>query len=116
VPYFIWSSKYLTQIQDGLPIIFGDILLQRHLYKFDGKGKGYSWRFSFIIPLILLELSILSVKQEKEGGSLSTTGLVEVFRTDVDYGTKIGDGLYHVGGFTERAKVLEKTGLAWWSK
>jgi hypothetical protein len=46
-------------------LLLGDILLQTSLQDLMVKAKSYSWRFSFnIIPLILLELSILSVKLE----------------------------------------------------
>ena len=59
-------------------------------------------------------INFISKTGKTEGGSLRTTfGLdYENFRTDLDYGTKIGDGLYfHVGGFYRTGEGVRKTGF-----
>ena len=122
VPISSGGSKYLQIQEDGLPVLlFGDIAFATAdiFTRFDGSVArieairgGSASTLSSNSPGGII--NFISKTGKTEGGSLSTTfGLdYENFRTDVDYGTKIGDGLYfHVGGFYRTGEGVRKTGF-----
>jgi outer membrane receptor protein involved in Fe transport len=122
VPISSGGSKYLQIQEDGLPVLlFGDIAFATAdiFTRFDGNVArieairgGSASTLSSNSPGGII--NFISKTGKTEGGSLSTTfGLdYENFRTDVDYGTKIGDGLYfHVGGFYRTGEGVRKTGF-----
>jgi len=122
VPISSGGSKYLQIQEDGLPVLlFGDIAFATAdiFTRFDGNVArieairgGSASTLSSNSPGGII--NFISKTGKIEGGTLSTTfGLdYENFRTDVDYGTKIGDGLYfHVGGFYRSGEGVRKTGF-----
>ncbi len=122
VPISSGGSKYLQIQEDGLPVLlFGDIAFATAdiFTRFDGNVArieairgGSASTLSSNSPGGII--NFISKTGKTEGGTLSTTfGLdYENFRTDVDYGTKIGDGLYfHVGGFYRSGEGVRKTGF-----
>jgi len=59
-------------------------------------------------------INFISKTGKTEGGTMSTSFGLDYnnFRTDLDYGTKIGDGLYfHAGGFYRVGEGVRKTGF-----
>lgn len=122
VPISSGGSKYLQIQEDGLPVLlFGDIAFATAdiFTRFDGNVArieairgGSASTLSSNSPGGII--NFISKTGKTEGGTLSTTfGLdYENFRTDLDYGTKIGDGLYfHVGGFYRSGEGVRKTGF-----
>ena len=122
VPISSGGSKYLQIQEDGLPVLlFGDISFATAdiFTRFDGNVArveairgGSASTLSSNSPGGII--NFISKTGKTEGGSLRTTfGLdYENFRTDLDYGTKIGDGLYfHVGGFYRTGEGVRKTGF-----
>ena len=121
VPISSGGSKYLQIQEDGLPVLlFGDIAFATAdiFTRFDGNVAkieairgGSASTLSSNSPGGII--NFISKTGKTEGGMVRTSlGLdYNNFRTDVDYGTKIGDGLYfHVGGFYRAGEGVRKTG------
>jgi outer membrane receptor protein involved in Fe transport len=121
VPISSGGSKYLQIQEDGLPVLlFGDISFATAdiFTRFDGNVAkieairgGSASTLSSNSPGGII--NFISKTGKTEGGMLRTTFGVDYndFRTDVDYGTKIGEGLYfHAGGFYRAGEGVRKTG------
>lgn len=122
VPISSGGSKYLQLQEDGLPVLlFGDIAFATAdiFTRFDGNiakveaiRGGSASTLSSNSPGGII--NFISKTGKTEGGNISTTFGLDYgnFRTDVDYGSKIGDGLYfHVGGFYRTGEGVRKTGF-----
>lgn len=121
VPISSGGSKYLQIQEDGLPVLlFGDISFATAdiFTRFDGNiakieaiRGGSASTLSSNSPGGII--NFISKTGKTEGGMVRTSFGLDYnnFRTDVDYGTKIGDGLYfHVGGFYRAGEGVRKTG------
>jgi outer membrane receptor protein involved in Fe transport len=121
VPISSGGSKYLQIQEDGLPVLlFGDISFATAdiFTRFDGNVAkieairgGSASTLSSNSPGGII--NFISKTGKTEGGMVRTSFGLDYnnFRTDVDYGTKIGDGLYfHVGGFYRAGEGVRKTG------
>jgi len=115
------GSKYLQIQEDGLPVLlFGDISFATAdiFTRFDGNVAkieairgGSASTLSSNSPGGII--NFISKTGKTEGGMLRTSFGLDYnnFRTDVDYGTKIGEGLYfHAGGFYRAGEGVRKTG------
>lgn len=122
VPISSGGSKYLQLQEDGLPVLlFGDIAFATAdiFTRFDGNiakveaiRGGSASTLSSNSPGGII--NFISKTGKTEGGNLSTTFGLDYgnFRTDLDYGAKIGDGLYfHAGGFYRTGEGVRKTGF-----
>lgn len=122
VPISSGGSKYLQLQEDGLPVLlFGDIAFATAdiFTRFDGSiakieaiRGGSASTLSSNSPGGII--NFISKTGKTEGGNMSTTFGLDYgnFRTDLDYGTKIGDGLYfHMGGFYRTGEGVRKTGF-----
>ncbi|OYX86277.1 MAG: TonB-dependent receptor [Flavobacteriales bacterium 32-34-25] len=122
VPISSGGSKYLQLQEDGLPVLlFGDIAFATAdiFTRFDGNiakieaiRGGSASTLSSNSPGGII--NFISKTGKTEGGNISTTFGLDYgnFRTDLDYGSKIGDGLYfHVGGFYRTGEGVRKTGF-----
>lgn len=121
VPISSGGSKYLQIQEDGLPVLlFGDIAFATAdiFTRFDGNVAkieairgGSASTLSSNSPGGII--NFISKTGKTEGGIVRTSFGLDYnnFRTDVDYGTKIGDGLYfHAGGFYRAGEGVRKTG------
>lgn len=121
VPISSGGSKYLQIQEDGLPVLlFGDISFATAdiFTRFDGNVAkieairgGSASTLSSNSPGGII--NFISKTGKTEGGMLRTSFGLDYndFRTDVDYGTKIGNGLYfHAGGFYRAGEGVRKTG------
>ncbi|MCF8321544.1 MAG: TonB-dependent receptor [Flavobacterium sp.] len=121
VPISSGGSKYLQIQEDGLPVLlFGDIAFATAdiFTRFDGNVArieairgGSASTLSSNSPGGII--NFISKTGKKEGGTIATSFGLDYnnFRTDVDYGGKIGDGLYfHAGGFYRAGEGVRKTG------
>ena len=121
VPISSGGSKYLQIQEDGLPVLlFGDISFATAdiFTRFDGNVAkieairgGSASTLSSNSPGGII--NFISKTGKTEGGMVRTSFGLDYnnFRTDVDYGSKIGDGLYfHVGGFYRAGEGVRKTG------
>jgi outer membrane receptor protein involved in Fe transport len=121
VPISSGGSKYLQIQEDGLPVLlFGDISFATAdiFTRFDGNiakieaiRGGSASTLSSNSPGGII--NFISKTGKTEGGMLRTSFGLDYndFRTDVDYGTKIGEGLYfHAGGFYRAGEGVRKTG------
>ncbi len=121
VPISSGGSKYLQIQEDGLPVLlFGDIAFATAdiFTRFDGNVArieairgGSASTLSTNSPGGII--NFISKTGKKEGGTMTTNFGLDYnnFRTDVDYGAKIGDGLYfHAGGFYRAGEGVRKTG------
>jgi outer membrane receptor protein involved in Fe transport len=121
VPISSGGSKYLQIQEDGLPVLlFGDISFATAdiFTRFDGNiakieaiRGGSASTLSSNSPGGII--NFISKTGKTEGGMVRTSFGLDYnnFRTDVDYGAKIGDGLYfHVGGFYRAGEGVRKTG------
>ena len=121
VPISSGGSKYLQIQEDGLPVLlFGDISFATAdiFTRFDGNVAkieairgGSASTLSSNSPGGII--NFISKTGKTEGGMVRTSFGLDYnnFRTDVDYGAKIGDGLYfHVGGFYRAGEGVRKTG------
>ncbi len=110
VPLATGGSKYLLIQEDGLPVLqFGDIAFgtQDQFVRADATiGRIESVRGGSASTLASNSpagiINFISKDGRKEGGSVSSSIGVDYrnFRTDLEYGSKIGNGLYlHMGGF-----------------
>ncbi len=122
VPISSGGSKYLQIQEDGLPVLlFGDIAFATSdiFTRFDGNiAKVEAIRGGSASILASNSpggiINLISKTGKTEGGNLSTSfGLnYNDFRTDFDYGSKIGDGLYfHLGGFYRAGEGVRKIGF-----
>lgn len=122
VPISSGGSKYLQIQEDGLPVLlYGDIAFATSdiFTRFDGNVArieairgGSSSVLASNSPGGII--NFISKTGKKEGGSISTGFGLDYnnFRTDFDYGAKIGDGLYfHTGGFYRIGEGVRKTGF-----
>lgn len=122
VPVSAGGSRYLLIQEDGLPVMqFGDIAFgtQDQFTRFDSfvsrvealRG-GSASVFASNSPAGII--NFITKTGEKEGGSITQQmGLnYKNYRTDFDYGTKIGDNTYMaVGGFYRIGDGPRKTGF-----
>ncbi|HQF47917.1 MAG TPA: TonB-dependent receptor [Flavobacterium alvei] len=122
VPISSGGSKYLQIQEDGLPVLlFGDIAFATAdiFTRFDGNTAkieairgGSASTLSSNSPGGII--NFISKTGKTEGGMVRTSFGLDYnnFRTDVDYGTKIGEGLYfHAGGFYRAGEGVRKTGV-----
>ena len=122
VPISSGGSKYLQIQEDGLPVLlFGDIAFATAdiFTRFDGnvarieaiRGGSASTLASNSPGGII---NFISKTGKTEGGTIMTSFGLDYnnFRTDLDYGAKIGDGLYfHAGGFYRAGEGVRETGF-----
>ncbi|MDQ5928286.1 MAG: hypothetical protein QG594_60, partial [Bacteroidota bacterium] len=121
VPISSGGSKYLQIQEDGLPVLlFGDIAFatadiftrfDRNVSRVEAIRGGSASTLASNSPGGII--NFISKTGKSEGGSLSTTFGLDYnnFRTDLDFGAKIGDGLYfHAGGFYRAGEGIRKTG------
>ena len=122
VPVSAGGSRYLLIQEDGLPVMqFGDIAFgtQDQFTRFDSfisrvealRG-GSASVFASNSPAGII--NFITKTGEKEGGSITQQlGLnYKNYRTDFDYGTRIGDDTYMaVGGFYRVGDGPRKTGF-----
>jgi len=122
VPISSGGSKYLQLQEDGLPVLlFGDIAFATAdiFTRFDGNiakieaiRGGSASTLSTNSPGGII--NFISKTGKTEGGNMSTTFGLDYgnFRTDLDYGGKIGEGLYfHAGGFYRTGEGIRNTGF-----
>jgi outer membrane receptor protein involved in Fe transport len=121
VPISSGGSKYLQIQEDGLPVLlFGDIAFATAdiFTRFDGNVArieairgGSASTLSSNSPGGII--NFISKTGKTDGGMMRTSFGLDYnnFRTDIDYGTKIGEGLYfHAGGFYRAGEGVRKTG------
>ncbi|MEC4050126.1 TonB-dependent receptor [Flavobacterium sp. SUN046] len=122
VPISSGGSKYLQIQEDGLPVLlFGDIAFATAdiFTRYDGNvAKIEAIRGGSASILATNSpggiINFISKTGKVEGGKVTTGFGVDYnnFRTDFDYGAKIGDGLYfHTGGFYRAGEGVRKTGF-----
>ena len=122
VPISSGGSKYLQIQEDGLPVLlYGDISFatadiftrfDRNIAKIEAIRGGSASTLASNSPGGII--NFISKNGKKEGGSFATTfGLdYNSFRNDLEYGSKIGDGLYfHVGGFYRLGEGVRSPGF-----
>jgi len=122
VPISSGGSKYLQLQEDGLPVLlFGDISFatadiftrfDRNVAKIEAIRGGSASTLSSNSPGGII--NFISKTGKVEGGSMATSFGVDYndFRTDVEYGSKIGDGLYfHAGGFYRTGEGVRSPGF-----
>ncbi|CAN1527289.1 CirA Outer membrane receptor proteins, mostly Fe transport [Flavobacteriaceae bacterium] len=122
VPISSGGSKYLQLQEDGLPVLlFGDIAFATAdiFTRFDGNVArieairgGSASVLSSNSPGGII--NFISKTGKVEGGTMSTSFGLDYnnFRTDIDYGAKIGDGLYfHAGGFYRAGEGVRNVGF-----
>nr|WP_033926849.1 TonB-dependent receptor [Sphingomonas sp. 35-24ZXX] len=116
------GSKYIQIQEDGLPVLeFGDLLTltpdifvraDLNVAQVESIRGGSASTFASNAPGGVINL--ISKTGEVEGGSvMATIGVdFESYRTDFDYGTKLGDGWrFHVGGFYREGEGPRETGM-----
>lgn len=110
VPISSGGSKYLQLQEDGLPVLmYGDIAFATAdiFTRFDANiGRIEAIRGGSASTLASNSpggiINFISKTGKTEGGSMTTSFGMDYdnFRTDIEYGGKIADGLYfHAGGF-----------------
>lgn len=122
VPISSGGSKYVQLQEDGLPVLlFGDISFgtadiftrfDSNVARIEAIRGGSASTLTSNAPGGII--NIISKTGKKEGGSLATTfGLnYDSFRTDFEYGSALGEGLYfHAGGFYRVGEGVRKTGF-----
>jgi len=122
VPISSGGSKYLQLQEDGLPVLlFGDISFATAdiFTRFDGNVAkieairgGSASVLSSNSPGGII--NFISKTGKTEGGTMTNSFGVDYnnFRTDIDYGARIGDGLYfHAGGFYRTGEGVRDTGF-----
>lgn len=122
VPISSGGSKYLQLQEDGLPVLlFGDIAFATAdiFTRFDGNVAkieairgGSASVLSSNSPGGII--NFISKTGKVEGGTMSTSFGLDYnnFRTDIDYGAKIGNGLYfHAGGFYRAGEGVRNVGF-----
>lgn len=122
VPISSGGSKYLQIQEDGLPVLlFGDIAFATAdiFTRFDGNvARIEAIRGGSASTLATNSpggiINFISKTGKTEGGTVMTSFGLDYnnFRTDLDYGAKIGDGLYfHAGGFYRAGEGVRETGF-----
>ena len=122
VPISSGGSKYLQIQEDGLPVLlYGDISFATAdiFTRFDGNVAkieairgGSASILSSNSPGGII--NFISKTGKTEGGTMTSSFGVDYnnFRTDLDYGARIGDGLYfHAGGFYRTGEGVRQTGF-----
>lgn len=122
VPISSGGSKYLQLQEDGLPVLlFGDIAFATAdiFTRYDGNVArieairgGSASTLSSNSPGGII--NFISKTGKTEGGTMSTSFGLDYnnFRTDMDYGAQIGQGLYfHAGGFYRTGEGVRETGF-----
>ena len=122
VPISSGGSKYLQIQEDGLPVLlFGDIAFatadiftrfDRNIAKIEAIRGGSASTLSSNSPGGIINL--ISKNGKTDGGSMATSFGLDYndFRTDLEYGSKIGEGLYfHAGGFYRAGEGVRSPGF-----
>ncbi|MDI1316194.1 TonB-dependent receptor [Flavobacterium sp.] len=122
VPISSGGSKYLQLQEDGLPILlFGDIAFatsdiftrfDRNIGKIEAIRGGSASTLSSNSPGGII--NFISKTGKTEGGSMVTSFGLDYndFRTDIEYGAKVGDGLFfHAGGFYRTGEGVRSLGF-----
>ena len=122
VPISSGGSKYLQIQEDGLPVLlYGDIAFatadiftrfDRNIAKVEAIRGGSASTLSSNSPGGII--NFISKTGKVEGGSMATSFGLDYndFRTDLEYGAKIGDGLYfHAGGFYRSGEGVRSPGF-----
>jgi len=122
VPISSGGSKYLQIQEDGLPVLlYGDISFatadiftrfDRNIAKIEAIRGGSASTLASNSPGGIINL--ISKTGKTEGGSMVTSFGLDYndFRTDLEYGAKIGDGLYfHAGGFYRTGEGVRSPGF-----
>lgn len=122
VPISSGGSKYLQLQEDGLPVLlYGDIAFatadiftrfDRNIAKIEAIRGGSASTLSSNSPGGII--NFISKTGKTEGGSMATTFGLDYndFRTDLEYGARIGDGLYfHAGGFYRTGEGVRSPGF-----
>ncbi len=123
VPISSGGSKYLQLQEDGLPVLlFGDIAFatadiftrfDRNIAKVEAIRGGSASVLSSNSPGGII--NFISKTGKTEGGSMVTSFGLDYndFRTDIEYGARIGDGLYfHAGGFYRTGEGVRSPGFS----
>lgn len=121
VPISSGGSKYLQIQEDGLPVLlYGDIAFATAdiFTRFDGNvSKIEAIRGGSASTLTSNSpggiINFISKNGKTEGGTMSSSFGLDYgnFRTDLDYGAKIGEGLYlHAGGFYRTGEGVRNAG------
>ncbi|WP_179021122.1 TonB-dependent receptor [Winogradskyella forsetii] len=121
VPVSSGGSKYVQLQEDGLPVLlFGDMSFatadiftrfDNNIGRIEAIRGGSASTLSTNSPGAIINL--ISKTGKTEGGSIGTSfGLdYSSFRTDFDYGSPIGEGLYfHMGGFYRVGEGIRDAG------
>lgn len=116
------GAKYIQIQEDGLPVLeFGDLLTltpdifvraDLNVAQVESIRGGSASTFASNAPGGVINL--ISKTGEVEGGSvMATIGLdFESYRTDFDYGSRLGNGWrFHVGGFYREGEGPRGTGM-----
>lgn len=122
VPISSGGSKYLQIQEDGLPVLlYGDIAFatadiftrfDRSIAKVEAIRGGSASTLSSNSPGGII--NFISKTGKVEGGSMATSFGLDYndFRTDLEYGARIGDGLYfHAGGFYRSGEGVRSPGF-----
>lgn len=122
VPISSGGSKYLQIQEDGLPVLlYGDIAFatsdiftrfDRNVARVEAIRGGSASTLSSNSPGGII--NFISKTGKTEGGSMATSFGLDYsdFRTDIEYGAKIGDGLYfHAGGFYRTGEGVREAGF-----
>lgn len=122
VPISSGGSKYLQLQEDGLPVLlYGDIAFgtadiftrfERNVAKIEAIRGGSASTLSSNSPGGII--NFISKTGKTEGGSMATSFGLDYsdFRTDIEYGARIGDGLYfHAGGFYRTGEGVRSPGF-----
>jgi len=122
VPISSGGSKYLQIQEDGLPVLlYGDIAFatadiftrfDRNIAKIEAIRGGSASTLSSNSPGGII--NFISKTGKTEGGSMATSFGLDYndFRTDLEYGARIGDGLYfHAGGFYRTGEGVRSPGF-----
>lgn len=122
VPISSGGSKYLQIQEDGLPVLlYGDIAFatadiftrfDRNIAKIEAIRGGSASTLSSNSPGGII--NFISKTGKTEGGSMVTSFGLDYndFRTDIEYGARIGEGLYfHAGGFYRTGEGVRSPGF-----
>lgn len=122
LPMVNGASKYIQIQEDGLPVMeFGDLMrltpdifvrADFNVGQVESIRGGSASTFASNAPGGVINL--ISKTGEVEGGSvMATVGVdFESYRTDFDYGGRLGDGWrFHIGGFYREGEGIRETGF-----
>ncbi len=122
VPVSSGGSKYVQLQEDGLPVLlFGDMSFatadiftrfDNNIGRIEAIRGGSASTLSSNSPGAIINL--ISKTGKTEGGSIGTSFGLDYgsFRTDFDYGSPIGEGLFfHIGGFYRAGEGIRETGF-----